>query len=236
MKNTDVRVWLRRVSLAAGIAFTATAEYDLARQLGANGIIAAMLPVALDAYAMAALRWFRAFDVALSLALMGAAQVAAHLLDANVMTVNIPMVVVVSLLVPVAIWRTHALARTEHAEPAAPESVAVSNGISDVSMERVPESYPEIEAAVPDAPVEESQPRPVFAAEGTRTRPEVHAVLEGDEDPLTPMSIDNAADHFSGQLGDGILPTIRDIKTKLRVGQKRAQELQEEFRKTLVTS
>jgi hypothetical protein len=88
------RVWLRRLSLAAGIAFTATAEYDLACSLGAHPAIAVMLPLAIDAYVIAALRWFRAFDITLSLALMGAAQVAAHLLDAHVMKVNIPMVVI----------------------------------------------------------------------------------------------------------------------------------------------
>ncbi|MEU5737010.1 hypothetical protein ABZ784_03310 [Streptomyces tendae] len=112
--DTDpMRRWLTRISLAAGIAFTATAEYDLARTLGAAPVIAVMLPLAIDAYVIAALRWFRAFDITLSLALMGAAQVAAHLLDARVMAVNIPMVVVISLLVPVALWRTHALARSE---------------------------------------------------------------------------------------------------------------------------
>ncbi|WP_445279642.1 hypothetical protein [Streptomyces sp. DSM 118148] len=109
----STRVWLQRLSLGAGIAFTATAEYDLARSLGAHPGIAVMLPLAIDAYVIAALRWFRAFDITLSLTLMGAAQVAAHLLDASVMKVNIPMVVVVSLLVPVALWRTHALARSE---------------------------------------------------------------------------------------------------------------------------
>ncbi|MFE6487544.1 hypothetical protein ACFVGN_32065 [Streptomyces sp. NPDC057757] len=108
-----MRTFLTRLSLAAGIAFTAHAEFDLARSLGADPVIAVMLPVSIDAYVVAALRWFKALDVTLSLALMGAAQVAAHLLDARVMEVNIPMVVVVSLLVPVALWRTHALARSE---------------------------------------------------------------------------------------------------------------------------
>lgn len=107
------RVWLRRASLAAGVAFTATAEYELARRMGAAKPIAVMLPVVIDCYVMAALRWFRAFDVALSLALMGAAQVAAHALDAGVLDVDLRMVVVVSLLAPIAIWRTHALARTK---------------------------------------------------------------------------------------------------------------------------
>ncbi|MFH8369175.1 hypothetical protein [Streptomyces sp. NPDC018031] len=113
------REWLTRISLAAGIAFTATAEYELARTLGAEKPIAVMLPLAIDAYVVAALRWFRPLDIALSLTLMGAAQVAAHLLDAEVVQVDIPMVVVVSLLVPVAIWRTHALAR-DATHPARP--------------------------------------------------------------------------------------------------------------------
>ncbi|MFF4316721.1 hypothetical protein [Streptomyces sp. NPDC001507] len=110
-----------RLSLAAGIAFTATAEYDLARTLGAHPVIAAMLPVAIDAYVVAALRWFRALDVTLSLGLMCAAQVAAHALEAGVITVTFRLVVVVSLLVPVALWRTHALARSE-SEVTTPEA------------------------------------------------------------------------------------------------------------------
>ncbi|MGW2284932.1 hypothetical protein [Streptomyces phaeochromogenes] len=106
-----MRTWLTRLSLAAGIAFTAHAEYDLARTLGADRFIAAMLPVSIDAYVVAALRWFRALDITLSLSLMSAAQVAAHALDADVIAVTFELVVVVSLLVPVALWRTHALAR-----------------------------------------------------------------------------------------------------------------------------
>ena len=103
--------WVRRGSLAAGIAFTATAEYELARRLGAKPPIAVMLPLALDCYVIAALRWFRAFDIALSLALMGAAQVAAHALEAGVLKVSLNLVTLVSLLVPISLWRTHALAR-----------------------------------------------------------------------------------------------------------------------------
>jgi hypothetical protein len=108
-----MRTWLTRLSLAASIAFTAHAEYDLARTLGADPFIAAMLPVFIDAYVVAAPRWFRALDIMLSLSLMSAAQVAAHALDAHVIAVSFELVVVVSLLVPVALWRTHALARGE---------------------------------------------------------------------------------------------------------------------------
>lgn len=141
-----MRTWLTRLSLGAGVAFTASAEYQLARTLGADQAIAAMLPVAVDAYVIAALRWFRAFDIALSLSLMGATQISAHLLDARVMRVNIPMVVVISLLVPVAIWRTHALARRTAPEVAPGEEFA---------------SPAEVPTAPFDAPAEPVEPEPV---------------------------------------------------------------------------
>ncbi|MFD9221482.1 helix-turn-helix domain-containing protein [Streptomyces sp. NPDC060064] len=138
------RVWLRRASLAAGVAFTATAEYELARRMGAAKPIAVMLPVVIDCYVMAALRWFRAFDIALSLALMGAAQVAAHALDAGVLEVDLRMVVVVSLLAPIAIWRTHALARDSRKT----HSVPVETDVVDV-IHVSPAAVPERPAAEP---------------------------------------------------------------------------------------
>jgi hypothetical protein len=121
--HNQVGTWVRRGSLAAGIAFTATAEYELARRLGAKPPIAVMLPVALDCYVVAALRWFRAFDIALSLALMGAAQVAAHALEAGVINVSLDLVTVVSLLVPISLWRTHALARQTPRDATPPATV-----------------------------------------------------------------------------------------------------------------
>ena len=141
-----VGTWVRRGSLAAGIAFTATAEYELARRLGAKPPIAVMLPLALDCYVIAALRWFRAFDIALSLALMGAAQVAAHALEAGVLNVSLGLVTVVSLLVPVAIWRTHALARQTPRDatppatlPPVPEASPTVQPPAEVTLDRVPE-------------------------------------------------------------------------------------------------
>lgn len=123
MSTNNIGTWVRRGSLAAGIAYTATAEYELARRLGAAIPVAVMLPLAIDFYLIAALRWFRTFDIALSLTLMGAAQVAAHALEAGVMRVSLDMVTVVSLLVPVAIWRTHALARQTPRDATPPATV-----------------------------------------------------------------------------------------------------------------
>lgn len=230
--NDPMRKWLTRLSLAAGIAFTAHAEYDLARTLGADPAIAAMLPVAIDAYVVAALRWFRGFDITLSLALMGAAQIAAHMLDAKVMTVNIPMVIVVSLLVPVAIWRTHALARGEHdvpveastvAEPAPVEPVAVP-----ATVERVPEAYPAIETAV-------------LAAEEPRTRAVVRAeyvpdpVPEDDDEPVvTPDPLlPKAKTRFADVLAAKDVPGVRTLRSEYGIGQARAQRIRDELKEAL---
>jgi len=136
--HNQVGTWVRRGSLAAGIAFTATAEYELARRLGAKPPIAVMLPLALDCYVIAALRWFRAFDIALSLALMCAAQVAAHALEAGVIDVSLDLVTVVSLLVPISLWRTHALAR-QTPRDATPSA----------TLPPVPEQAPPVQQAEP---------------------------------------------------------------------------------------
>ncbi|MEV2228407.1 hypothetical protein AB0H69_07480 [Streptomyces phaeochromogenes] len=157
MSTTDsTRTWIRRTSTAAGLAYTAIAEYELARRLGAQQPIAVMLPLSLDCYVIAALKWFRAFDVALSLILMCAAQVAAHALDAGVVKVSLELVTVVSVLVPVALWRTHALARGEEThEVRTPEpeyAAAVERVPVPEQAPSVPEVYPAIEVRVPEVP------------------------------------------------------------------------------------
>lgn len=202
--------WLAHVSLAAGVVFTATAEYSLARRLGAHEAVAVMLPVAIDAYAIAALKRFRAFDIALSLLLMCAAQVSAHLLDSHVMPVNGWLVVVVSLLVPAAIWRTHALARDEDQAPGGnskinPNVVNIHNendlGLPAATVERVPEAPREL-------------PAPVLAADEPRTRVSV-AVPDDDDDLIADVRVD-----FNGQI-----PTYRELKDRYGIGQARAKRI-----------
>lgn len=156
MTTDSTRTWIRRTSTAAGLAYTAIAEYELARRLGAQQPIAVMLPLSLDCYVIAALKWFRAFDVALSLILMCAAQVAAHALDAGVVKVSLELVTVVSVLVPVALWRTHALARGESTHEVSapdPEFVAAVERVPvPAPAPPVPEVYPALTEAVPAVP------------------------------------------------------------------------------------
>ncbi|MGD6749147.1 hypothetical protein [Streptomyces sp. BH105] len=125
------------LSLAAGIGFTATAEYELARTIGASVPVAVLLPLALDVYVVAAIRRSRGRDIALALILMGTAQVAAHMLEAGVVAVSVPLVAAVSLLVPLSIWRVHALAihTTPRAEVA---TLPATEGVSRPELKAVP--------------------------------------------------------------------------------------------------
>ncbi|MCX5338115.1 hypothetical protein [Streptomyces sp. NBC_00140] len=243
MSSDQTRTWIRRASTAAGLAYTAIAEYELARRLGARAPIAVMLPMSIDCYVIAALKWFRPLDVALSLILMCAAQVAAHALEAGVVHVTLELVTVVSLLVPVALWRTHALARNEDDAPRPP---AVEYAAA-VEVERAPEAYPAIEAQVPAVP--EAVPAgvrllpivarpdtgfaaPVFAAEETRTRTGVHAeyVPEPAAGAITQTELDDAALLFKDELLAGKIPGIARIKSECRVGQDKAKEIQDGLR------
>lgn len=251
MSTDPSRVWIRRASTAAGLAYTAIAEYELARRLGAQPVIAVMLPLSIDCYVIAALKWFKALDVALSLVLMCAAQVAAHALDAGVVPVSLELVTVVSVLVPVALWRTHALARGEGDVPELPLEDASLPTVERVSVPvdtpPVPETYPAIETpvpAVPEAVPPGARLLPVFECPGELNRAmsvdtwrkvvtDEEPVPETGEDPLTAAGIGLAAEQFKAELYAGDVPTIRAIKARLRVGQPRAEELQNEFRRAV---
>ncbi|MEV5940322.1 hypothetical protein [Streptomyces sp. NPDC051994] len=259
MNSQDACKWIRRASTGAALTYTAVAEYQLARRLGAAPPIAVMLPVAIDCYVIAALKWFRAFDVALSLMLMGAAQVAAHALDAGVLSVTLQLVTVVSLLAPVALWRTHALARGEHP---APEDA--SDGPTEpVVLERVPaavpdvpEAYPAIEAAVPAVPesvpagvrllpivarpaeaLDVIQTHPVPAAEYARTRAEVRAEYVPVDVP-NPEPVDEdeltarVREDWPQTIEAGMAPTFRQLRDQYGIGATRARRIRDDLQRS----
>lgn len=167
----DPLVWL---SLAAGVGFTATAEYELARTIGAEPPVAVLLPLALDVYVIAAIRRSRGRDIALSLVLMGTAQVAAHLLVADVVGVSVPLVAAVSLLVPLSIWRVHALAIL----PTTPEPVPADSA--------GPSAMPRLVTVPVPVPVTgpAALPRLVPVPVAGEHRPELTAVPEPDTSPV----------------------------------------------------
>lgn len=108
------RDYLAWAALAAALVVTASAEYALARAAGFGEWTAAALPAALDIYAVRALRARR--DVATAVAAMIATNAAAHLVAAGLLPVAWPLVVGVSAIAPLVLWRVHRLA--DHVEDA----------------------------------------------------------------------------------------------------------------------
>ncbi|WP_240964281.1 hypothetical protein [Streptomyces sp. C1-2] len=88
------------------------------------------------------------------------------------------------------------------------------------------------------------EPPAVLAAEAPRTRAEVRAEYVPEEvreaegegnpaqaDPLTELGLGWAAEQFRAELLAGDVPSIRAIKERLHVGQSRATEIQDGFKK-----
>ncbi|GAA1888003.1 hypothetical protein GCM10009837_07300 [Streptomyces durmitorensis] len=172
------RDYLVAISLIAGVGYTASAEYNLARAIGSPVPVAVLLPLALDVYVVAAIRRNRGRDIALSLLLMGVAQVSAHLLESRVVVVSVPLVVAVSLLIPLVIWRVHALA-------VLPQKLHAKAGTAP-GTEPAPAAGAEPVATVERVPV--PQPTPVPATEPTpvppASRPELAAVPDSVPAPV----------------------------------------------------
>ncbi|MEU5030192.1 hypothetical protein [Streptomyces milbemycinicus] len=101
---------LLTLALVAGIAVTAYSEWQLALLVGIHPVVAPLFPVAVDTYVVASIRAGQGRDIAASLAVMGGCQVSAHLLSTNSVAATIPLVAAVSLLIPITVWRVHALA------------------------------------------------------------------------------------------------------------------------------
>ncbi|MFD7661050.1 hypothetical protein [Streptomyces sp. NPDC059788] len=177
------------VSLVAGVGFTAYAEYQLARAIGAAVPVAVLLPLAIDVYVVAAIRRSRGRDIALSLVLMGTAQIAAHLLEARVATVSVPLVAAVSLLVPLVIWRVHTLAvpaaKPVPVPPAEPDAEAVR-----VTVAQQPVPVPETSPVPPAGTADGSRELPVPG--GPVPRPELQAVPEPEPQHETAVPVRRA--------------------------------------------
>ncbi|MFJ9474703.1 hypothetical protein ACIRRI_06765 [Streptomyces mirabilis] len=143
MKND----YLKWGALLFALVATASAEYELARQVGFNQWVAAAVPGALDIYTVRALRAHR--DVLAAVAAMIGVNAASHLVTAGLLPVNVPLVVAVSAIAPLVLWRVHRLADEDQA-PAEADSRDIVTGSPAASVERVPEVYPVLETAVPE--------------------------------------------------------------------------------------
>ncbi|WP_327169223.1 hypothetical protein [Streptomyces subrutilus] len=94
-------------ALTAVLVVLASAEYDLARACGFGQYVAAGVPAALDIYAVRALKARR--DVLVVVAALIAVNSASHLVTAGVLPVQWPLIVAVSAIAPLVLWRVHRL-------------------------------------------------------------------------------------------------------------------------------
>ena len=192
---------LAGAALIAALAGTMTSEWRLAVAVGFNSVIALCVPVALDVYALAAFRARR--DVAAVVVALIAVNATAHLVESGLLPVSVPVVIAVSAIAPLVLWRVHAL--TGHS---APKDAPVP---APVTEPPTPAPAPAERPAV-DAP--EPTPKQPAAPAPRRT-----ANAADDADELLP-----AAQALAERLGRK--PPLRMLQAELRIGQRRAQRLQ----------
>ncbi|MFJ2007389.1 hypothetical protein [Streptomyces chartreusis] len=100
----DPLLW---AALIAVLVVLASAEYRLAVACGFGQYVAAGVPAALDVYAIAALRARR--DVLAVVAVLIGVNAASHLVEVGLLPVDVPLVVAVSAVAPLVLWRVHRL-------------------------------------------------------------------------------------------------------------------------------
>ncbi|WP_354641083.1 hypothetical protein [Kitasatospora camelliae] len=249
----DGLAWL---AMGAAVTVSAHGEWALAVESGFHPWVAAGLPLALDTYALRALRAGR--EVFAPVLGMIATNAAAHLLSAGVLRPDWRLIVLVSAIAPLVLWRVHVLHATETTVP-----------VREPKTELPPlwaEPAPAVSAAVPAYPVAvptPAEPEPVAvaepvrelefsplppwpapAAETPRTRPQPvdeyvsepggyagYTAADQQEEPsgvdeLTPV----AAARFAEVLASGRLPSVRTLRAEYGIGQPRAQRVRDALR------
>ncbi|MGI5512742.1 hypothetical protein [Streptomyces sp. CA-106131] len=247
------RDYLAWAALAAALVVTASAEYALARQAGFGQWTAGALPAALDIYAVRALRARR--DVAAAVAAMIATNAASHLVAARLLPVAWPLVVAVSAIAPLVVWRVHRLAEhvahtaPHRAEAAPAEPVPAPVSAVPEAVEDVPE--PVVDEAAEDAPSVPTlgdfrpvawppAPVPGYALATGQQRSEVtvrwtpdetdeaagYAVPEPVDEDQADALAEQARTDFAQLLATGRTPSIRRLRDTYSIGQPRAQRVQ----------
>jgi hypothetical protein len=140
----DPLLW---AALVAALVVLASAEYRLAVACGFGQYVAAGVPAALDVYALAALRARR--DVLAVVAVLIGVNAASHLVEVGLLPVDVPLVVAVSAVAPLVLWRVHRLGEVHaepvpaapelRSEPAEPEAELAAEEAEPILIERAPE-------------------------------------------------------------------------------------------------
>ncbi|NSC23080.1 hypothetical protein FM076_18725 [Streptomyces albus subsp. chlorinus] len=135
------RDYLGWAALVAALVGTASAEYDLARAAGFGLVLAGCVPAALDVYALRAFAVHRDVPaVVIALVLVNAA---AHLVASGRIPMSVLLVIVVSAIAPLVLWRVKALGKPVNTPQKAEEAPEV------VSEPRAPRKPAESRTEVP---------------------------------------------------------------------------------------
>ena len=152
----DPLLW---AALAAVLVVLASAEYQLAVACGFGTYVAAGVPAALDVYALAALRARR--DVLAVVVTLIAVNAASHLVEVGLLPVSVPLVVAVSAVAPLVLWRVHRLSEgyaSGDAMPAPEPSAELAPEPSTapaepITVEREPAVSPVVDIPVDAVPI-----------------------------------------------------------------------------------
>ena len=109
------RDWLGAAATLFALAVTFNAEYEIAIAVHINPIVAYAVPGALDVYVLRALQVKR--DVFLTVLAMVAVNAASHLVTAGVLRVSPALIVGVSAIAPLVLWRAHVLRHEASTKP-----------------------------------------------------------------------------------------------------------------------
>lgn len=149
MKKRD---HLANAALAMAIIGTASAEYQLAKDVG-WGRMAFALPGALDIYVIRALRAHR--DMLAAILAMFAVNAVSHLITVGKLDASVWVVIGVSGIAPAVLWRVHALREGVPAAEAEPMDVHLGGADEMVPVPAEPEAVP---VALERVPVETAAP------------------------------------------------------------------------------
>ena len=237
----DPLLW---AALAAVLVVLASAEYRLAVACGFGQYVAAGVPAALDVYALAALRARR--DVLAVVVTLIAVNAASHLVEVGLLPVDVPLVVAVSAVAPLVLWRVHRLSERQEtpAVSAAPEAYPPVEVQRDTPAPEPVDEAPALRTLGPFVPLHElpritAYPDPEQDEHGradddvpapdtetdTPDTPPLPPGYEAVEDELTTT----ARMDFRDLLDEGRAPSIRVLRDTYSIGQPRAQRIQGEL-------
>lgn len=181
----DPLLW---AALVAVLVVLASAEYQLAVACGFGTYVAAGVPAALDVYALAALRARR--DVLAVVVVLIAVNAASHLVEVGLLPVNVPLVVAVSAIAPLVLWRVHRLGESTADQSALRPVSTIVDTDPTPAVSAVPEPYPPVEvhrdtppvaSGIPDTPLPVLGPF-LRLEELPRTRPYPAAYPQPEQD------------------------------------------------------